>query len=126
MCLAWLPYRIGHEIFGAAQPIANTLFTLVFVGSALFLLAGAALLGASARRLARAGAWFAPLLLLMHLRYHSDAVAAWFGGAAAGVAGAIDLYLLWTPPLAGVLLLALALRPWAELHPATMPAAVPA
>jgi hypothetical protein len=40
MCLARLPFRIGHEAFGAAQPFAGTVFTLVFIASALFLLTG--------------------------------------------------------------------------------------
>ena len=77
MCLTWLPYRAWHDAFGAAQPIAGTVFTLVFVGSALFLLAGRAVLGDAARRLTRFGVWLAPLLLAMHARYYID-----FNGAA--------------------------------------------
>jgi len=105
MCLAWLPYRAWHDAFGAAQPIAGTVFTLVFVGSALFLLAGRAVLGDAARRLTRFGVWLAPLLLAMHARYYID-----FNGAAETVMRAVPL-------AGGAVLLLLALRPWRELLP---------
>lgn len=67
-CLAWLPYRAGVWSPGAAAPIFETLFTLVFVASAVYLAAGAVLLGHSARPLARAGLVMAPLLLAMYAR----------------------------------------------------------
>jgi PAT family beta-lactamase induction signal transducer AmpG len=67
-CLAWLPYRAGVFDAGAAAPIFETLFTLVFVSSAVFLGAGSAVLGRSAPRLGRAGLVLAPLLLAMYLR----------------------------------------------------------
>lgn len=119
-CLAWLAYRTQREAFGAAQPIVETLFTLIFVGSALFLLAGAALLGGSYPRLARIGAWLALPLLAMHARYHLDTIGGWFGDAAA-FASAAEPVLLAVPAAAGVLLLALALQPWRELR--ALPAA---
>ncbi|HEX6704739.1 MAG TPA: MFS transporter [Albitalea sp.] len=75
MCLCWVPYSLWHEVFGPAQPIAGTLFTLVFVASALFLLAGAAVIGDAAPRLSRVAVWLAPLLLLMHARYWVDGIA---------------------------------------------------
>ena len=81
-CAAWVPYSVWHEALGAAQPIAGTLFTLVFVGSALFLLAGAAVVGAAAPRLTRVAVWLAPLLLAMHARYHLDTIAGWFASVA--------------------------------------------
>jgi MFS transporter, PAT family, beta-lactamase induction signal transducer AmpG len=62
-CIAWLPYRAGVWNAGAAAPIFETLFTLVFVASAVFLAAGAAVLGRSASGLARSGLVLAPLLL---------------------------------------------------------------
>ncbi len=68
LCLAWIPYRLGQGVFGAAQPIAGTVFTLVFVGSALFLLASGAVLGKPAGAVAKATPWVALLLLAMHLR----------------------------------------------------------
>ena len=51
---------------GAAAPLFETLFTVVFVASALFLLAGAAVLTHASRALVRAGAWMALLLFLMY------------------------------------------------------------
>jgi len=68
MCVLWLPYRLGVWNAGAAAPIMETLFTLVFVAAAVFLAAGCAVLGDSARMLGRAGLVLAPLLLAMHAR----------------------------------------------------------
>jgi PAT family beta-lactamase induction signal transducer AmpG len=68
MCMAWLPYHAGVWSAGAAAPIFETLFTLVFVASAVFLAAGAAVLGSSASTLGRLGLVLAPLLLAMFLR----------------------------------------------------------
>lgn len=66
-CLAWGPFRLQWWSAGAAAPMVETLFTLVFVASAVFL--GAAALmpdaTASARRI---GGVMAVLLLAMHLR----------------------------------------------------------
>jgi MFS transporter, PAT family, beta-lactamase induction signal transducer AmpG len=67
-CLAWVPYRLGYYGGGAAQPMFETLFTLIFVASAVFLAAGAATLGEGGGALARAGLVLAPLLLAMYLR----------------------------------------------------------
>jgi PAT family beta-lactamase induction signal transducer AmpG len=67
-CLVWLPYRVGVWNAGAAAPIFETLFTLVFVASAVFLAAGATVLGRSARTLGRLGLMLAPLLLAMYAR----------------------------------------------------------
>jgi PAT family beta-lactamase induction signal transducer AmpG len=103
-CLAWLPYRMSPGAFGAAGPIFETVFTVLFVASALFLLAGAALLGPGTGRLARLGGWIAPLLLLMYARR-------WLGDAGPAVEWLIRL----VPVAAGLLLLALALQAWREL-----------
>jgi PAT family beta-lactamase induction signal transducer AmpG len=67
-CLAWLPYRARVWDTGAAAPMFETLFTLVFVASAVFLAAGSAVLGASASLLGRLGLVLAPLLLAMYVR----------------------------------------------------------
>src|SRR4030095_13110186 len=67
-CIAWFPYRLHQVAFGAALPVFEALFTVVFVASALFLLAGAAVLRQASRALLRAGAWLALLLLLMYAR----------------------------------------------------------
>ena len=72
-CLAWVPYRLGLWSPGAAAPILETLFTLVFVASAVFLAAGGGTLGT---RPGRAGLWLAPLLLAMHAR-HAFPEAGW-------------------------------------------------
>ncbi len=118
-CLAWLPYRAWHEAFGAAQPIAGTLFTLIFVGSALFLLAGRAVLGNTARALTRCGAWIAPLLFAMYARYHLDAIAGWFAFlvSAESFRSGAEFVMRAIPLAAGIVLLLQAQRPWREMRP---------
>ena len=66
-CLAWAPFRLQWWSAGAAAPMVETLFTLVFVASAVFLGAAALMPDAtvSARRI---GGVMAVLLLAMHLR----------------------------------------------------------
>lgn len=117
LCIAWWPYSVWHADFGAAQPIMGTLFTLIFVGSALFLLAGKAVLGEVGGMPGRLGAWLAPLLLLMYSRYYLD-------GAAKKLAPWVDpqafksgaeLVMILVSVLAGVVLLLLALQPWREM-----------
>lgn len=66
-CLAWLPLRLQWWSAGAAAPMVETLFTLVFVSSAVFLGAGALMPEASTRA-RRVGGVVAVLLLAMHLR----------------------------------------------------------
>ena len=126
MCLAWLPYRIWHDAFGAAQPIAGTVFTLVFIASALFLLAGRAVLGDAARSLTRIGAWLAPLLFAMYARYYIDGIAGWFSFLmpAENFRNGVEIVVRGVPLASGVVLLLLALRPWRELsaQPADAPA----
>jgi PAT family beta-lactamase induction signal transducer AmpG len=121
-----LPYRIWHEAFGAAQPIAGTVFTLVFIASALFLLAGRAVLGDAARSLTRIGAWLAPLLFAMYARYFIDGIADWFSFLvpAERFRNSVEIVMRGVPLASGVLLLLLALRPWRELgaQPANAPA----
>jgi PAT family beta-lactamase induction signal transducer AmpG len=121
LCLAWLPYRMLQDAVGAAQPIAGTLFTLVFIGAALFLLAGRAVVGGSAPTLTRIGAWLAPLLLAMYARYHVDRIAGWL--ALPFARQALEAVLFAVPLCAGVVLLLLASRSWRELAaPAPAPA----
>ena len=118
-CLAWLPYRLGQSALGAAVPLFETLFTVVFVASALFLLAGAAVLQGPGGALARLGAWIAPLLLLMYGRRWIDDLAAAIGYGARPnpVAGTADAVLIVLPTLAAIVLLAFAWRSWRELAP---------
>jgi len=114
-CLAWLPYGQWHAALGKAQPILGTLFTLVFVASALFLLAAAAVLRDASPGLARAAAWVAPLLFAMYLRYHVDTIASWVGADAAAFRGAADAVLAVIAAAGGVLLLVLWRQSWAAL-----------
>jgi len=67
-CVSWLVYRSGMFNVGSAAPIFETLFTLVFVASAVFLAAGSVVLGPSSGILGRFGLVLAPLLLAMHGR----------------------------------------------------------
>jgi len=110
-CLSYLPYAVWHEALGGAQPIMGTFYTLTFVASALFLLAGAAVLDEASAGLKRLGIGVALLLLAMHGRYYV---------AKLGDAGALrtlaDAALLIAPALGAALLLALARKPWRELQ----------
>ena len=109
-CIAWLPYRLGQSALGAAAPVFETLFSVVFVASALFLLAGAAVLTQASRKLVRAGAWLALPLLLMYARR-------WSGHWSGGWAQLAEALLLVVPLVAGVWLLVLAAQAWHELRP---------
>ncbi|CAN5362827.1 MFS transporter [soil metagenome] len=99
-CLAWLPYRLHMVDFGAANPIIEILFSVVFCASFAFLGAGAAVLGVTRNRWALAGLVLAPLILAVELRK-------WFPSA--------DWFYLPLPALAAVVLLAQALQPWRSL-----------
>ena len=109
-CLGWLPYWAMRDALGAAQPIAGTFFTLVFVASALFLLAGREVLGAGAGGWRRAALWMAPLLLAMHGRYHLDKLA-----GLPALAALAQALIVVVPLLGGIVLLGLASRPWQAL-----------
>jgi MFS transporter, PAT family, beta-lactamase induction signal transducer AmpG len=109
-CLAWLPYWASHDLLGRGQPIVGTFFTLIFIASALFLLAAREVLGEGAGPWRSAALWVAPLLLAMHGRYHLDALAAMSGLRAAAE---VLLYLL--PLAGGMVLLGMASRNWRAL-----------
>ncbi|MEJ6001072.1 MFS transporter [Paucibacter soli] len=113
LCLTWPLLHHHPDWAGAAAPILGTLFTLVFVSSALFLLAGSALLGASA--LTRTAFWTAPLLLAMHARYHVEKFSPWLAPEFAS--GLLDGFAL----AGGLTLLVVATRSWETLQagPAT-------
>jgi len=118
LCIAWWPYSAWHADFGAAQPIMGTLFTLIFVASALFLLAGRAVLGEVGGWPGRLGAWLAPLLFLMYARYYLDGIAKGFAPLVdpqAFKSGAESAMLL-VALLSGAVLLLLALQPWREMR----------
>ena len=113
LCLAWLPYSYFSDMFGAAKPIMGTLFTVIFIGSALFLLAGKAVLGAVGGWPARVGAWVAPLLILMYARYFVDKIAGWVGTTA--WTGTAHMVFVAVPAVAGVLLLMLGRQSWQQM-----------
>ena len=107
-CLAWIPYWANHELLGKGQPIMGTFFTLVFVASALFLLAGREALGnAAGGGWRRAALWTAPLLLAMHARYAIDRLA-----GMPTLRGAAEALLYLVPLLGALVLLGLASRDW--------------
>ncbi len=117
LCMAWLPASLFSDVFGAAKPIAGTLFTVIFIASALFLLAGRAVLGRAGGQAARLGVWVAPLLILMHTRYYLNAIAS---GLPAGIdpgqfVVAAQTAMLGVAMLAAALLIFLGRRPWKEM-----------
>ena len=67
-CLAYVPFRAGWYGTGPTAPMFETLFTVIFVCSAVFLAAGAVVLWEAERSMARLGVVIAPLLLAMYLR----------------------------------------------------------
>lgn len=107
VCLAWLPYWANHELLGRGQPIVGTFFTLVFVSSALFLLAGREALGAAAGRWRGVALWTAPLLLAMHARHWFDRLA-----PMPSLQQAANVLLYAVPLLGAAVLLGLASRDW--------------
>jgi PAT family beta-lactamase induction signal transducer AmpG len=120
MCLAWWPFHFWGELAGAAKPIFSTLFTLVFVASALYLLAARAVLGPQSGWATRIGSWLAVLLLAMHVRNYLDGLGQWLSPVVDAVAfkqGAQEVMLLITLA-AGVVLLLLSRQPWLAMKPA--------
>lgn len=119
LCLVWLPLHYVQDRLGGALPIANTLFTLVFIGSALFLLAAGAVLGEAARQLGRIGSRFAPLMLLMLSRSYLDTLATWLAPIIAKdrFVPMMDGVYYALPLIAAALLWRLAAKPWTELQP---------
>jgi PAT family beta-lactamase induction signal transducer AmpG len=107
LCLLWLPYWANHELMGKAQPIMGTFYTLVFVASALFLLAGREILGADAGRWRLLALWAPVPLFAMYGRYFIDKL----GSAQAWIEPLLYLF----PLIGGVALLGFALQPWKEL-----------
>ncbi|MBK7281142.1 MFS transporter [Candidatus Aalborgicola defluviihabitans] len=118
LCLAWVPSSIWSEVFGAGKPIVGTLFTVIFIASALFLLAGRAVLGDAGGRTARLGVWVAPLLILLYVRYYLDVIASWLpaGVDTASFVAGVNNTMLGVAVLAGVLLLQLGAQPWKQME----------
>lgn len=112
LCLLWIPYWANHELLGRGQPIMSTFYTLVFIASALFLLAGREVLGDAAGLWRRVALWVSPLLLLMYGRN--------FLGKLDSMPALRSLaeILIYAVPLAGgIVLIALATRNWRTLDP---------
>jgi MFS family permease len=107
LCLLWLPCWALQDVFGQAQPIVSTFYTLVFIVSALFLLAGREVLGQAAGAWRRAALWVAPLLLLM---YGRNFLAKLEGLPPLRSAAEAMVYLV--PLAGGIALLGLAARNW--------------
>jgi PAT family beta-lactamase induction signal transducer AmpG len=106
--LSFLLFWPNREVAGEAQPIVGTFYTLVFVASALYLLAGREVLGALAGPYGRAALWVAPLLMAMYGRYWVDKI----GNAPLH---SLATLLLYAVPLAGgAVLLVLAGKDWSE------------
>jgi PAT family beta-lactamase induction signal transducer AmpG len=116
-CLAWLPYWANHELLGKGQPMMGTFFTLVFIASALFLLAGREVLGREAGVWRRASLWVAPLLLLMYARYWVDKL-----GANTTLRAGAEVLLYAVPLAAGIVLVAMAFRDWRTVNAQPQPA----
>lgn len=117
-CLAWAPYSYWSASFGAAKPIVGTLFTVVFIASALFLLASRAVLAEAGGWPARVGVWMAPLLLLLYARYYLDAIASWLpsGVNAAGFVAGTQNAMVVVAVVAGGMLLLLRGQPWHKMQ----------
>ena len=105
-CLSWLLYWPNRELLGSGQPIVGTFFTLVFVASALFLLAGREVLGTEAGPWRLAALWAAPLLLAMHGRYYIDKI----GNPSLHSAAEMLMYLV--PFIGGIVLIGMSTRNW--------------
>lgn len=103
--LSFILYWPNRAVFGSGQAIIGTFYTLAFIASALFLLAGREALGAVAGALGNAALWIAPLLFAMYGRYWMDKLP----GPLEMVAQAL---LYATPLAAGLVLLALSRKDW--------------
>lgn len=110
MCLVWLPVHVEESLLGPAQPIAGVLFSLVFVGSAVVLLAGGAVLLKAHPTLAKTAMGFSALTALLLLRKFLDDTP-----APVQALGHVLLYIV--PVLTAVLLWQLARQPWRDLAP---------
>jgi MFS transporter, PAT family, beta-lactamase induction signal transducer AmpG len=116
-CLAWLPYWANHELLGRGQSMMGTFFTLVFIASALYLLAGREVLGQAAGVWRRAALWVSPLLLAMYGRYWADQL-----NGSPALRGAAELLIYAVPLGAGIVLVAMAFRDWRTVNAEVQPA----
>ena len=108
LCLGFVVWWQLHDRSGRAAGLVNTLFTLVFVASALFLYAGTLLqpLSAAGQRLSRL---LALALLLVYLRRFVSVL------PTEALATAASFVISAVAVLAGLWLLRLGSRPWPGL-----------
>lgn len=104
--LSFVLYWPNREAFGSGQPIIGTFYTLIFVASALFLLAAREVLGAAAGRWRPAALWTVPFLFAMYGRYWIEKI----GNAPLHSLANVLLYA--TPLAGGAALLAMASLSW--------------
>ncbi len=117
-CLAWWPYSVWQLALGAAQPIAGTLFTLIFVASAVFLVVARLMLNVAHDPALRVAPWLAMLLVLMHVRHYlgplGQAFSPWLDPQ--GLQSGARFVMLAVAGAGGWLLLRLGRKTWEELH----------
>ncbi|MGM9514715.1 MFS transporter [Roseateles sp. DB2] len=112
LCLVWVPAWLCREQLGEGATLMQTFFTLVFVASALFLLAAREVMGAQdIGRWRRPALWCALLLLAVYFRKDLALLQ-----GQAPLHQAAEALILLGPVLGGVTLLGLAARSWASLH----------
>ena len=99
--------------------MANIFFSLVFIASTLFLLAGGVVLGESSARLAKIATRFAPLMLLMLTRSYLEKISGWLKPLISKdqLVLVMDVFYYALPLIAAILLWRLAARTWDELRP---------
>ena len=110
-CLLWLPFWANYGALGKAQAIADTVFTLIFTASAVFLLAAREVLGEAAGRWRKAAPWAALMLFAMYLRHYIGKL----GTEVPVLHGGLQALFYLMPVLAAIVLFALALRDWRAL-----------
>jgi PAT family beta-lactamase induction signal transducer AmpG len=118
LCLAWLPVHAMQSQFGTAVAIVNTVFSLVFIASMLFLLAGGTVLASGQPQLARQASRFAPLMLLLLIRNSMDSIAGFFSAfvAAERVQQVAEVAFYGLPLVAAGLLWRLSQQAWESLR----------
>lgn len=111
MCLLWLPVQLAPVSWQSLLAVLQPLFSVVFVGASLFLLAGSSLLRTHHRRRTRAANVVGLLLLAMLARAHVPT------HPAEGLLRCINALLLALPAAGAVLLGWMSRCPWSSLRP---------
>jgi len=111
LCLVWVPAWLYRGELGEGAPLMQTFFTLVFVASALFLLAAREVMGTDIGALRRPALWCALLLLAVYFRKDLALL-----DTQPALHQAAEALILLGPVLGGAVLLGLAARSWASLH----------